>query len=417
MAFGVLQGRGTILVARDPRPSGILYRDLVAGGLAAVGCRVVDIGMTPTPTALGAVLDAKARGAIILTASHNPAPWNGMKFVGATGSFLTPSQVTALVTLVADRRLPESLVTWQKVRTSTADPRAAERHIARILKAVHVAAIRRRRFIVAVDSCNGAGSIAAPMLLKALGCRVVGLHVTPDGEFPRGPEPTPKNLVMLSRAVRSAKAAVGFAQDPDADRLSLVDEAGAPLSEELTLALAVQHRLTQKRGPVVANLSTSRIIDDVATAANVPVYRTPVGEVHVVERMRAVNAVIGGEGNGGVIDPRITWGRDSLAGMALTLEAMAATRQPLSAIAAPLARWALIKRKLTLSPTQTADVLNSLKRWFPRGRLTVGDGVRVDTPEGWIHMRPSNTEPIVRVFAEAATPAAAEALLVRIKIS
>jgi len=263
---------------------------------------------------------------------------------------------------------------------------------------------------VALDSCNGAGAVATPALLTQLGCRVVGIHIRPSGDFPRGPEPTPKNLAALSRAVRRARAAVGFAQDPDADRLSLVDEHGQPLSEELTLALAIQHRLRQRRGSVVVNLSTSRVIDDVATAAGVRVHRTPVGEVHVVQRMRAVGAVIGGEGNGGVIDPRITWGRDSLAGIALILEALAERRQPLSAVAAPLARWVMVKRSIEWSPARTAKALSALPRRFPSGRITDGDGVRVDVPGGWVHMRPSNTEPVVRVFAEAATEPAAEAL-------
>ncbi|MBI4227772.1 MAG: phosphoglucosamine mutase [Candidatus Omnitrophica bacterium] len=426
-AFGVLQGRGTIVVARDPRPSGVLYRELVAGGLAAVGCRVVDIGITPTPTALGAVLARRARGGVIITASHNPAPWNGLKFAGPEGSFLTAAQMARLSD--GARHLQSSmgawprrkgegapLVPWDRIQPAMADPRAVGEHIARILKAVDAAAIRRRRFTVALDSCNGAGAVAAPALLTALGCRVIGIHVTPSGEFPRGPEPTPKNLAALSRAVRRARAAVGFAQDPDADRLSLVDETGQPLSEELTLALAVQHRLRQCRGPVVVNLSTSRVIDDIAAAAGVRVHRTPVGEVHVVQRMRGVGAVIGGEGNGGVIDPRITWGRDSLAGMALTLEALTGARQPLSALAAPLSGWVLIKRKLALSPAKTATLLASLPRRLPRGRVTLGDGVRIDLPDGWVHLRPSNTEPVVRVFAEAASHAAAQAMLARIKI-
>ena len=420
-AFGVLQGRGAVIVARDTRPSGVLYRDAAAAGLAAVGCRVVDIGITPTPTALGSVLTAGACGGIIITASHNPSPWNGLKFVGPEGSFLTGPQMTRLSARVA---AAASLVPWNTIQLAVQEPHAIAQHIARILKAVDAAAIRRRRFTVALDSCNGAGAVAAPALLKTLGCRVIGIHVTPDGDFPRGPEPTPKNLAALSRAVRRSRAAIGFAQDPDADRLSLVDEQGRPLSEELTLALAIQHRLRQleaaprpsgqrlrqRRGPVVVNLSTSRMIDDVASAAGVRVARTPVGEVHVVQRMRAAGAVIGGEGNGGVIDPRITWGRDSLAGMALVLEALANTDRPLSVLATPLARWVMVKRSIAWSPARTAKALAGLKRRFPGGRMTGGDGVRVDVADGWVHVRPSNTEPVVRVFAEAATEPVAEAL-------
>jgi len=410
MAFGARRVPGVIIVARDPRPSGVLYRDLIVGGLQAVGCRVLDIGVTPTPTALGAVLAARARGGLIITASHNPAPWNGMKFVATEGSFLTPSAMEQLVA-EASRWHDDALVPWNRLTPVATEPRAIAQHIARILRAVDAEAIRRRRFIVALDSCNGAGAVAGPALLRALGCRVVGIHITPSGVFPRGPEPTPKNLAALSRAVRRVGAAVGFAQDPDADRLSLVEETGRPLSEELTLAIAVQHRLRQQRGPVVVNLSTSRIIDDVAREAGVAVQRTPVGEVHVIQRMRRVKAVIGGEGNGGVIDPRVTWGRDSLAGMALVLEALARQGRPLSAVAAPLARWAMVKQKLTLTAAQTRRLLGALRTRFHGARFTEGDGVRVDLPEGWVHVRPSNTEPIVRVFAEASTVAQAQALV------
>lgn len=409
LAFGARRAPGPIVVARDTRPSGVLFSDLIHGGLQAVGCRVIAIGITPTPTALGEVLRHRARGGMIVTASHNPAPWNGLKFVGPAGSFLTAPKMRQLAE-AADRWTTDALVPWGRRGSLVHDPRAVAHHVARILKAVDAAAIRRRRFTVALDSCNGAGAVAAPQLLQALGCRVIGIHVTPSGTFPRGPEPTPKNLAALRRAVRRGRAAVGFAQDPDADRLSLVDEHGRPLSEELTLAVAVQHRLRQRRGPVVVNLSTSRIIDEVAAAAGVPVWRTPVGEVHVIQRMRRVRAVIGGEGNGGVIDPRVTWGRDSLAGMALVLEALARGGQPLSAIAAPLARWAMVKRKIKMSPAVMARLLRGLPARFRGGRVTGGDGIRVDVPDGWVHVRPSNTEPIVRVFAEAATRARAEAM-------
>jgi len=410
LAFGARRAPGPIIVARDTRPSGVMLGDIVCGGLQAVGCRVIRVGVVPTPTALGAVLAARARGGIIVTASHNPAPWNGMKFVGAHGSCLTPPEMDELV--AAAQRPAEALVPWHRLKASRGDVRAVEQHVARILRAVDTKAIRRRRFTVALDSCNGAGAVATPRLLKALGCRVVGIHVTPSGDFPRGPEPTPRHLAALAGAVRRAHAAVGFAQDPDADRLSLVDETGCPLSEELTVGIAVQHRLRQRRGPVVVNLSTSRIIDDVAGAAGVTVWRTPVGEVHVVHRMRQVHAVIGGEGNGGVIDPRVTWGRDSLAGIALVLEALAHDDdgQPLSAVAARLARWTMIKRIRRWSPSQTARVLASLRSRFRHGRITAGDGIRVDLPEGWVHVRPSNTEPVVRVFAEATTAAQAERL-------
>ena len=415
LAFGTMQGGGTIIVARDTRPSGLMYRDVLAGGLQAVGCRVVDIGVTPTPTALGAVLAANARGGVIITASHNLSPWNGMKFVGPDGSFLVPRAMERLSILT--KHLLTRFVAWNHLQPPIMESRAVQQHIQRILNAVDVRAIRRRRFAVAIDSCNGAGSVAAPEMLAALGCRVIGIHVTPSGVFPRGPEPTPKNLSKLSRAVRAARADVGFAQDPDADRLSVVDETGWPLSEELTLALAVQHRLQQlapplggRKGCVVVNLSTSRIIDDVAFEAGVRVHRTPVGEVYVIQRMRAVGALIGGEGNGGVIDPRVTWGRDSLVGMALILEAMARGRRTISELSAPLDHWAMVKGKLALAPAQTSKLLARLRTKFRGARFRDGDGVRCDLADGWVHVRPSNTEPVVRVFAEAATQERAQAL-------
>ena len=418
LGFARLVGPGRIVVARDTRPSGRLIQQLVSATLQAAGCQVIEIGVTPTPTALGEVLAQKAKGGIIVTASHNPAPWNGLKLVSRRGTFLTPQEFKKLQKWVkaSTQQPPLKLASWNQLQAPEVDSGAIDRHIQRILKAVRVSAIRKRRFKVVVDSCNGAGSVAAPRLLRALGCRVTEVYTKPSGVFPRGAEPTPSNLKKLCLTVRRSHAAIGFAQDPDADRLSLVDEQGTPLSEELTLAIATQHRLSQKKGPVVVNLSTSRMVEEVAMDRGVSFQRTPVGEIHVVERMRRIGAIIGGEGNGGVIDPRVTWGRDSLVGMALILEAMAKGKCSLSQLAAPLDRWVMVKHKFVVSPARLKQILHKLVQRFRRERITQGDGIRIDLPGGWFHVRGSNTEPVVRVMAEARSKRDAQRLAKSISI-
>jgi phosphomannomutase len=263
---------------------------------------------------------------------------------------------------------------------------------------------------VALDSCNGAGSVITPRMLEQLGCRVVGIHTTPDGLFPHNPEPTFEHMEDLIQAVRRGGVDIGFAQDADADRLAIIDEKGNYLGEEYTLALAARRVLATNPGPVAANLSTSRMLDDVAAERGVKVIRTKVGEANVANAMKDNSCVVGGEGNGGVIDPRTCFTRDSLSGMALVLELLAREERPVSVVAASIPSYAMRKMKFPCARGKVAKVLAAARKRVPGARINEMDGVRLDWPDRWVHVRPSNTEPAVRVIAEAPTAADAEAL-------
>jgi phosphomannomutase len=292
-------------------------------------------------------------------------------------------------------------VDWSGLKEVETDERALEVHINKVLGNVDVNLVRSKRFRVALDSCNGAGSVITPRMLERLGCEVWGINTTPNGLFPHNPEPSFEHLEGLMNAVRGRGVAVGFAQDADADRLAIIDENGDYLGEEYTLALAAKRVLADHRGAVAANLSTSRMIDDVAAAAGVKVIRTKVGEANVANAMKENACVVGGEGNGGVIDPRTCYTRDSLSGMALTLELMARSGKTISAIAAEIPSYSICKRKFTCSKGKVGKVLAATREAAGNATVNTLDGIRLDWPDRWVHVRPSNTEPAVRVIAEA----------------
>jgi phosphomannomutase len=405
-----------VCVGRDSRPSGAALLPAATAGLAATGCRVVDLGIVATPTVGVAIGHHGAAGGIVVTASHNPAPWNGLKCLDADGVAPPPDQAAGII-----GRFEADDIDWAtagEVPAVERDPDAHGRHVERVLAVVDAAAIRGRGFRVVLDSVNGAGGVAGRRLLDALGCDVVHLNAEPTGRFAHPPEPVADHLGDLMDATVDAGAAVGFAQDPDADRLALVDETGAYLGEEYTLALAARRML--QRHPAGArmatNLSTSRMIDDVASAAGAPpVVRTPVGEANVVAGMKRTGATFGGEGNGGVIFPPVCWVRDSLSAMALVLDLLAAEGRPLGAVAGELPRYTMVKRKLDLADVGgragLAGLLDRVRRRFADARLDTADGLRVDLADGWAHVRPSNTEPIVRIIVEAGTDARAAELV------
>ncbi|QOJ15535.1 MAG: phosphoglucosamine mutase [Planctomycetia bacterium] len=410
-AYATVLGGGEMILARDTRPSGEMYAAAATAGMLAAGCRVVNLGVAMTPTAGFAIRERRAAGGIILTASHNPAEWNGLKFLDENG--LAPDP--ALVTRIADIRARGA---YRQVASGfhpvVRDEAATDRHVAAVLAAVETDIAPLRGMRVVVDSINGAGCRAAPAVLRGLGVEPVQINGTPDGAFAHTPEPIAENLSQLCEAVRRERAAIGFAQDPDADRLAIVDEQGRFIGEEYTLALAVQFVLSQRRGPVAANLSTSRMIDDLAARAEVPVLRTPVGEAHVARAMMQAGAVIGGEGNGGVIDLRISPVRDSILSIALVLQLMARTGRSVSALVAELPRYAMIKQKFAADRDRILAAVERLKADAARRsdlRIDDSDGVRLDFDAGWVHLRPSNTEPIVRVIAEAADESVAQRLI------
>src|SRR6266480_3023401 len=398
-AFGTYVGSGAIVIGRDPRTSGEMVKQAVIAGLLSSGCRVIDIGMCPVPTIQLLVRHHRARGGIAITASHNPAEWNALKFIGPGGLFLDSGQARELLDIYHQGEYAK--VTDAEMRGVEEIQGAIDLHIQAILTALGTLPQRERRLRVALDACNGAGSLIGPKLIEALGAEVVPINVTPDGLFPRAAEPLAENLGDLCAAVKEHHANIGFAQDMDADRLAIVSEQGVPIGEDYTLVLATLYVLGRERGPVVANLSSSSVLQEVANRFGCPLFLTRIGEVNVTEEMQKENAVIGGEGNGGVIYPRINFARDSLTGMALILHFLAETGQTITDLLNDFPRFSMIKQKLVCPSHKISAVLRMLHREYSGYPMDVRDGIKVTLPGGWFLVRGSNTEPIIRVTAEA----------------
>ena len=401
---------GPVVVGRDTRPSGAWVSRLTQAALLASGHDVIDVGIAPTPTILFAIQHHGASGGIAITASHNPAPWNALKLFGAGGTFLAPAQSDEVA-----RRARQGRADWvpnDRVGEFREDTGAIQRHRDAILAlpGFDRERIRKRRFRVVIDAVNGAGSIATPQLLEALGCEVERLYCEPDGRFPRVAEPLPENLGALGERVRASGAAIGFANDPDADRLAIVDERGEPIGEERTLQIAVDWALSNHPGPVAVNASTSIGVELIAKRYGAPVHRTRIGEAHVAQKLIELHGVIGGEGNGGVIYPALHATRDGLLAAAIALDWLARDARPLSARVAELPPVVMVKRKLDLALTDLDSLQESLGRAFPDGERNVLDGVKYLWEDRWVQVRASGTEPIVRVLAEARTRDEAESL-------
>ncbi|MCZ2340685.1 MAG: phosphoglucosamine mutase [Bacteroidales bacterium] len=408
-AYGNFVGSGkTILLSRDGRPSGWMLGHAVTAGLLAAGCRVRDMGIAPTPTVGVAVRAFQADGAVQITASHNPAPWNGLKLFGPDGAVLPPEPGRA----VKERFLAGEFqrVGWDKLAPSTSVTGVESVHADLAADLANREAVRRANFRVLLDGNGGSGGPTGLQLLDRLGCGVVPLHVEPTGHFSHEAEPIPAHLGGVAEAVRQAGVAVGCVLDPDSDRLALIDERGECISEEATVALAVRYRLRRDPGPIVINMSTSRMSEDLARQAGVACHRSAVGEANVVAKMRETDAVLGGEGSGGVVDPRVGWVRDPFVGMALILSLMVEEQKPLSTLVAELPQYAMQKEKIRIEPSQLARALGSLSTRWPDVQANQRDGLRLDGPDWWLHVRPSNTEPVVRVIAEARTAEQAAAL-------
>ncbi len=412
-AFARGLGDGPVIVGRDARRSGPMVHRAVAAGLMGAGRDVIDIGLATTPATQVAVEELHAAGGVILTASHNPAEWNALKFLSGRGEFLDAETGAAV------KRRYESgealWVTFDQLGSESAEPRALEWHLKRVLALsfIDVPAIRRRKLRAVVDGCASVGGVAVPRLLRDLGCDVVELDCAPNGHFTRVLEPLAEHLGALGAAVREAGADFGIALDPDADRAAFVDAGGVPLGEEYTLALAAQVVLAQQPGPVVTNLSTSRIMDAVCAHAGVPLHRTPVGEAHVVLGMRALGAVVGGEGNGGVILPAAHYGRDGLVAAALVCQAMTVGNGPLRALANGLPKLCMVKDKLPRADEPWEASAPRLRAAFPDHAADAADGLRLTLDEEWVHIRPSGTEPVVRVIAESPSESRTRELIER----
>ena len=409
MAFGTYMKSGTIVVGRDTRRSGAMVKHSVFAGLMASGCSIVDVGVATTPSCSLSIVELKADGGIVISGSHNPAEWNALKFFKRTGICLNEAEAAELLDIYYQGNFRG--VAWDKLKPESIDTGAGERHLRRVLAATDAEAVRRLRPRVVLDSCNGAGSVVTQHLLDALGCEAVCIHCNPGEPFPHNPEPIFVNLGDLCEKVREVKADVGFAQDADADRVAIVDESGRFIGEEYSLALATAAVLPKRPGKVVANLSSSRMCEDVARRYGCEVVRSKVGEVNVAETMMAVGAVIGGEGNGGIIDPRVHYGRDSLSGITLVLQHMAESGRKLSELVADIPSYHMKKTKIECTRDVALELVRRSVKEFASEKVNTEDGMRIDWPDAWVHVRPSATEPAVRIIAEAATEARVDELI------
>lgn len=409
--FGAWTGGGIVVVGRDSRVSGEMMMASVAAGLLGSGCSVVDLGIVSTPTVEIAVRKLGAVGGIQISASHNPEDWNALKLLSSRGILLTESE-GAQVRARVDGGRPE-FKAWDQLGTFEYRNDFSAIHVEEILASplVETEAIRGAGLKVAVDCVNGAGGEIAGILLEKLGVEAVFINREPTGRFPRNPEPLPENLGELGRAVTQAGAAVGFALDPDADRVAVVDETGRPVGEEVTLAVVVDSVLPKVGGDVVVNVSTTMAIETVAKRHGARVFRTQVGEVNVTEKMLEIDARIGGEGNGGIIVPAVNPGRDGLLGMALWLTALATENASASELAGRIPATVMRKEKIEIAALDVDLVLRELESGFASATVDRTDGLKFLVDGGWVHVRKSNTEPILRLLAEAETAEAVDALV------
>jgi phosphomannomutase len=389
----------TVCMGRDSRPSGQSLTEAVASGLAAVGISVINLGIVTTPTVGIMVKHLSCAGGVIITASHNPSPYNGIKLLLDNAMAPPPEVAEKIKSYFLNKDFVSAGIL--KPGIVSANSEADDIHIAKVLRLVDQKAIAKKQFKVVLDSVNGAGGRPGIKLLMALGCKITPVNTEPTGLFTHPPEPTAENLVSLCDAVKNANADIGFAQDPDADRLAIVDEKGTYIGEEYTLALAAKLIFSRQTGNTAANLSTSRMIDDIAKAAGGRVIRTPVGEANVASAMIKNHCIIGGEGNGGVIDLRVGPIRDSLVAMAFTLQLLSQTGKTVSRLVSEIPRYSMTKHKFPADKIKVKLILDAVKKLFPDAKIDSSDGFRFDFPDAWIHIRSSNTEPIVRVIAEA----------------
>lgn len=413
-AYSQMMPKGAILLGRDSRPSGNVLCNFVTYLLNCLGRDVVDIGIVPTPTVLFCVNENKYAGGIVITASHNPIEWNALKLVNSSGKFLSPDEFAKLSRLVEQKNF--AYAGWDKLGNLQKNYDMSENHLNKVLGFVDVDKIKSKGFKVVIDTVNGAGGPIGAKLLRSLGCDVIELNTEPTGYFAHQPEPTPANLTQLSEKMKECHADIGFALDPDGDRLVIAGSDGEILSEEYTLALCADHYLSSKeKTDLVINLSSSRLCDDVAAKYGVKVRRVPTGEIHVTEALEKTHAKLGGEGNGGIILPQINKCRDSLVGMALILEYLANNGKKIEDCALNIGKYYFIKKKFDITEIDLNKLEALLKAKFPNGKLNNSDGLRLDFDDSWVLIRKSNTEPIVRVFAEAKSEEKATDLINTVK--
>lgn len=400
-AFGTYLDNGRILVCRDTRASGPMIRSAVLAGLLAVGCEVIDLGICPTPSMQLAVKSFKADGGIAITAGHNPSQWNALKFVRNDGLYLNPTQAEELLDIFHQGEFAKA--TWDTIRQTIDYHDPLAEHIRVLEGAFDVEAIRLRHLTVAVDCCNGACSLLSPLWLNNLGCEVLAVNDDPTLGFPHQPEPKPETMAQLRAIVKAGRADIGFAHDADGERLGIVTELGEPLSEEMSLSLATEIRLQEKSGTVVTNVSTTNAIEKIATRYGGEVVRTPVGQTYISEGILEYNAVLGGEGSGGIAVPEVHATHDSAAAMGLILEHLARTGQRVSQLVQQVPRLAVLKHNISVEPNRLYSVLQDFRAAVEREQLSYDetDGIKVVLLDGWVHARASNTESMIRIIVES----------------
>lgn len=403
-------GRNTIVIGRDARVSGAIVSSLVSATLQASGVHVIDTGLSTTPTVQMAVMHHRAGGGIIITASHNPAQWNALKLLNEKGEFISESDGKAILVLADSGKV--SYADIKDLGSYSTDASALDRHIALIkgLPLVNAGAVKRKKFKVVVDAVNSTGGVAVPQLLESLGVPdIIKVDCEPSGKFAHNPEPLPENLTELSQQVKLNKAHIGIAVDPDVDRLAIVCEDGSMFGEEYTLVAVADYVLQQlpeinssKKPATVSNLSSTRALKDITEKAGGKYFSSAVGEVHVVARMKEVNAVIGGEGNGGIIYPQLHYGRDALVGIALFLSHLAASGKTCSVLRAQYPGYVISKNKIQLTPDVNIDrILQSVQKKYKKQPINTEDGLKIEFDGDWVHLRKSNTEPIIRIYSES----------------
>lgn len=401
-AYADFCGSGKIVIGCDGRITGEMVKNILIGTLLAKGNDIIDIGICPTPTVLYNVKKLNAVGGIQISASHNPNEWNALKLLNSEGEFMTPEQNKQMLANLENAQT--NYKPWNKIGTLTKYNEGLQNHLKDVLalKHINVEEIKKRKFKVLLDCVNGAGAYVMPELLEKLGCEVIKINCEKTGVFPRLPEPLPENLNQTIKAVKENKCDLGIVVDPDVDRLVLITDKGEPYGEENTITLAVKFVLSKTKGNAVVNLSTTRAVEDVAAEYGCKVFRSPVGEANVVLKMKEVEAVIGGEGSGGVIYPALHYGRDALVGTVLTLQQLLEFGGSLSEFKNSLPQYFIAKKKIEVR-NNADEVLEILKTKYSNEKINTDDGLRIDFEDHWVHFRKSNTEPIIRCIVEAKT--------------
>lgn len=400
-AYADLIQKGKIILGTDGRISGNMVKHIVIGTLLAKGLDVIDIGIVPTPTVLFNIKNLKASGGIQISASHNPNEWNALKLMNQNGEFLSPEENKIMLSKLESASTNYSA--WNKLGKYEFYKNGLNDHIKAVLKTpfTDVKKIRKRKFKVLLDCVNGAGSYSMPKFLEKLGCDVIKINCDKTGIFPRLPEPIPSNLKSTMKAVKESGAEIGIVVDPDVDRLVLITEQGQPFSEENTIAQAVKFYLSKQKGSVVANLSTTRAVEDITNELGGTFYHSPVGEANVVKKMKEVKAIIGGEGSGGVILPAVNFGRDALVGTIIMLQHLLEFNGTMSQLKNSLPKYFIVKNKIELGEKNPDFIIGRLIEKYKNERINTEDGLRIDFENHWVQFRKSNTEPIVRCMVEA----------------